>query len=374
MVLAMTSWVENQIQKTVPDLMKILSLQTGIDFTHYLEVTRTLAGNRYGETYIIELELISDDNSSMVIGLIIKHIYEGESYFKYVVDTSEKFIELMESRQNSWQKKKLELLDNVKKNLNFVPDSIFAPKILIKDEETRIIQFETLPRFVTRPKSGISPNEQNALLGYALARMHGFNNPVLPKLSNYTPWFDYLSKIGVDKKSLDHWQKILTTSKGGISYIFGDYSLESIQYNSLTPGKGRLDSLCIFDPILIPNGDRSEDIGYLLAIISEKYVNAAMQTTTNDLSTRKILSETTEMVLSKTAPAILKAYMTLCPELPELYENNEIPIDFFTAGFLLQKAQLYSDHNYKKMSDILTVMGNQLIETRPLVENIKSLF
>ena len=232
----MTDWVEDQIQKTIPDLMNILSLQTGMDFIRFHEVARTLAGNRYGEAYVVELELVADDTSTMTVGLIVKHVYEEENYFKYVVDASEKLIYLMESRQNTWLKKKTELSEHFKQKLDFVPDSIFAPKIFFKDEETHIIQFEILPRFVARAKSGIGLYEQNVLLGYALARMHGFSTPAAVKMSNYLPWIEYFTKLGVNKKSVDNWEHNLMTSKGGVPYSFGDYSVESILYNSLTPG------------------------------------------------------------------------------------------------------------------------------------------
>ena len=128
----------------------------------------------------------------------------------------------------------------------------------------------------------------------------------------------------------------------------------------------------MFDPILTRYGDRAEDLGYLLSNLVEKFVEATLQKNEEKRSTKAMLADTLDMIIFKTGPTILNAYMTLCPELPELYTNQEVPIDFFVAGFLLQKAQLYNDHNYQDMRDILSMLGNQFIEAKPFAELIKS--
>jgi hypothetical protein len=359
-------WLDSTLQEASPKILELTSLQIGLDFSDLNELSRTIITNRFGSTAILEVQLSEGASQGYTIGFIAKQIFGEESYFNYVTESSQKFLNLMESRQIDWEKRKKNIDQEKLRKKNF-PDNIFAPKLQEKNNKNYIIQFEILPRFISRPKSGVSPDSRYALAGYALARMHGFSDPI-PVTADYSDWFPFLHSLDIDKEKINLWTEVINSSKAGLEYGFGEYSLNSIHYNALVPGKGRLDSLCLIDPVLIPGADRSEDLGYLIYSIAEKYVeNALRKSDPENISTRKILKEALDQLLIKSIPKIVQSYMLLHSNLKDLYSSNMVPIDFFAGVFLLSRSQSIDN---TKMRDILAVLGTQFIETHPISEMI----
>ncbi|OLS28139.1 MAG: hypothetical protein HeimC3_01000 [Candidatus Heimdallarchaeota archaeon LC_3] len=361
------NWLDITLENAAQSILELTSLQIGLDFSNLQELSRTIVTNQFGITGILEVQLMSEGSQQgYSIGFIAKQIYNDKSYYKHVINTSENFLNLLESRQSQWESIKRSINQNEIKKYNF-PDSIFAPRLQTKDDETYIIQFEILPRFISRPKSGVSPESRYSLAGYALSRMHGFQEPQ-PLTRDYSEWFPFLHSLDIEKEEINNWKHVLESSKGGLEFGFGEYSLNSVQYNALVPGKGRLDSLTLIDPILNAGSDRTDDLGFLLSTIAEKYVeNALRKADPQNISTRQILSQALDQLLVKSAPKILNSYTLLYPKLKELYSSNMIPVDFFAGVYLLNRSQ--SGEN-KKLCDILSVLGTQLIESHPISEMI----
>ena len=355
------------LENAAQSILELTSLQIGLDFSKLQELSRTVITNQFGITGILEVQLLSEGSQQgYSIGFIAKQVYNDESYYKHVINTSEKFLNLLESRQNQWENSKKNINQNELKKNNF-PDSIFAPRLQSSDDKSYILQFEILPRFISRPKSGVSPESRYSLAGYALSRMHGFQEPQ-PLSHDYSEWFPFLYSLDIDKETINKWKHVLESSKGGVEFGFGEYSLNSVQYNALVPGKGRLDSLTLIDPILIPGIDRADDLGYLMFTIAEKYVeNAFRKADPQNISTRQILSHALDQLLVKSAPKILNSYILLYPQFKDLYTSNMIPVDFFAGVYLLNRAQSAED---RKLCDILNVLGTQLIEAHPISEMI----
>ncbi|MHA1989382.1 MAG: hypothetical protein ACW981_01800 [Candidatus Hodarchaeales archaeon] len=359
-------WLDFTLQDASPKILELTSLQIGLDFTDIKELSRTIITNRFGVTAVLEVQLSEGSSQGYTIGFIAKQIYREESYFKYVVESSENFLNIMETRQSGWSNWKKNI-DQEELKKNHFPDTLFATRLQEKNENDYIIQFDILPRYISRPKSGVSPDSRYALAGYALARMHGLKE--MESLSaDYSEWIPFLHSLDIDKGIIKMWNDVLESSKGGVEFGFGEYTLDSVQYNALVPGKGRLDSLCLIDPVLIPGADRCEDLGYLIYSIAEKYVeNAFRKADPESISTRKILSEALDQLLVKSIPKIIQSYLLFHPKLTEYYVSNKVPIDFFAGVFLLSRSQSVDD---QKMSDILGVLGTQFIETFPISEMI----
>lgn len=357
-------WLDSTLRNASPKILELTSLQIGLDFNDIKELSRTVTSNRFGPTAVLEVQLSEGTSQGYTIGFIAKHVYGEESYFNYVVESSGHFLNLMESRQEEWKKRKNHInQDKLRKN-NF-PDTVFAPKLQNKDKESFVIQFDILPRYISRPKSGVSPDSRYALAGYALARMHGFNDPK-SVTADYSDWFPFLYSLDIDKTKIRLWDEVIKNSRGGIELGFGDYSLNSIHYNALVPGKGRLDSLCLVDPVLIPGADRSEDLGHLIYSIAEKYIENALKKTDPDkISTRKILKEALDQLLVKSIPNIIQSYVLLHPNFKDLYSSSLIPVDFFTGFFLLSRSQYIENEKFR---NIIAVLGTQFIETHPISE------
>ncbi|MFW9928391.1 MAG: hypothetical protein ACFFD1_03285 [Candidatus Thorarchaeota archaeon] len=358
-----TNWLDGVLTSTNNKILEMMSLQIGTDFHQLSEVSKTIITNRYGDTAVLELQLKSeDDKGDYSIGFIAKKVFDQQGYFNYVVESADRFLNIMETRQIEWngQKESLNLDEITNQN---IPENVYAPKIQFKNQKTNVIQFEILPRFVSRPKSGVSPETRYMLSGYTLSRFHGMKKKI-PDTTIYAEWFPYLESENIDYNILQKWREVINSSQGGVDYIFGDYSLDSVQYNALIPGKGKLDSLCLIDPVLISNGDRSEDLGYLMYTIAEKYVETALwKSDPKNVSSREILKLALEQLLIKSAPMILKAYQIVCPDLVNLYQQNLIPIDFFTGAYLLSRSRNESN---VLMAKILKVLGTQLIEAHPI--------
>ncbi|HKZ40078.1 MAG TPA: hypothetical protein VJ044_03900, partial [Candidatus Hodarchaeales archaeon] len=338
------NWFTALLEKNANEIIEFMSLQVGADFQSLREVSRVSIENRFGPTVVAEIRLLTNDSSKeeYTLGFIAKKVRDPDKSIDAVLGSSKRFTELMESKQAQWAKNKKTIKDFSSLEKYGLPDRVFAPKVRTIEKESGIIQFEILPRFVTRPKSGVPPDHRYVLAGYALARMHGFSGQRPPKYDNYASWFDYLTKKGLAANYRETWEKSLRSSKGGLDFSFGEYSLDSIYYNSLSPGKGQLDSLCIVDPVLVAGGDRGEDLGYLIYFILERTVDAAVRKVARpeEVSTKQILVQTMEQVIVKTVPLIVRSYLTLYPGLAGDY-TDVVPIDFFAGAYLTSRADQY---------------------------------
>ncbi|MHA2365477.1 MAG: hypothetical protein ACXAC7_16085 [Candidatus Hodarchaeales archaeon] len=365
----MDSWPVVQFEKHKEQLLETLSLQVGMDFTETKITSKNYHYNRFGTTAILEILLYDKDDpeyTNITIATIYKQVTGESTTIEQIEKKNSNLIHLLESFQSTWPSQKMKLEENFPiKDYPELPDQIFAPEIV--HFEDQFIRYSTLNRFIRRDKSGVPPLNRYRIMGYVLGRFHGTGYNTVD-LNVYSPYFTFLKNQGIEIKILEQWQQALETGKGGNDkYIFGDCTLENVQYNTLTPGNGRLDSLCLLDPVLITGGERTEDIGSVIANLGIKSVIESRQKDPEG-SLRETLSKTLRYIVGKAGKELLDMYIQLNPDLLEQYEL--FPLDFFIGTFILQRASQYAlNGSYDAaLRDLLTVLGEQFLSTRPFAE------
>lgn len=364
------NWPKQLFEQSKSSILDSLSHTTGIEFTDVKINSIAYHFNRFGSSAILDIQLYDekDPEYNMSIAVIYKQLAEGVISSKVEKINSE-FIQLLESRQNSWivEKEKLNGTISFNENPEF-PDLIFAPEIVYSDSENNYIGYSTLNRFVRRDKSGVLPLKRYKVMGYALARFHGTKFSSI-KYDLYSKYFDFLLNRNIDQNIIEEWKHVLHQSKGGTDkFIFGDYAMECVQYNAISQGTGRLDSLCMFDPVLIDGGDRAEDLASILASLTKEKLVKYLRTNPEG-SLREALTQTLRYLVTQSGKELIGMYINLIPNFLKNYDDF-FPLDFFLGFFLIRAA--FSIKNQavldESLRDMLIVLGEEFLSKRPFAE------
>lgn len=365
----MDSWATKLFENFKPSIMETLSLTSGLDFTSARINSASYHYNRYGTTAILDIQLLDkndiEEEAQLSIAAIYKQLHEGID--KTIIERNNaELIQLLESRQNSWpsQKRKLQESYPVQDNPE-IPDLIFAPEI-IKLEEN-YVSYSTLNRFVRRDKSGIPPLSRYKIMGYALGRFHGTEFSSIDT-NLYSSYFEFLKTQNIAAPILDKWIEVLNSSNGGTKkYIFGDCSIENIQYNAITKGNGSLDSLCMLDPVLIQGGDRTEDLASVLTTLAKGKLIKQLQKNSEG-SLRETLTQTLRYIVTQAGKELVNMYIRLVPDHLEQYETYLL--DFFLGSMLLIQASYLKSNSSSDtaLRDLLTVLGEQFLSNQPFAD------
>ncbi|MHA1167969.1 MAG: hypothetical protein ACTSRU_09120, partial [Candidatus Hodarchaeales archaeon] len=141
----------------------------------------------------------------------------------------------------------------------------------------------------------------------------------------------------------EYWKSILTCSQGGVQVIHGDSHLENILY--IKP-----EAIAMIDALLIPLGERMDDVGYAISHIVQVSV-ARMVKKYPTMSEQEMVALSIRHVLEKVVPYVLSAYMKTA-SITSLY-SEEIPIDFFLGTHLIIRADLWDG----KVKNVLYRLG-----------------
>ena len=365
----MDSWATKLFENIKPSILETLSLTSGLDFTSARINSSSYHYNRYGKTAILDIQLFDKNDPEEEAQLSIAAIYKqlGAGIDKTIIERNNaELIQLLESRQSSWPSHKKKLQESYPiQDYPEIPDLIFAPEI-IKLEEN-YVSYSTLNRFVRRDKSGVPPLSRYKIMGYALGRFHGIEFSSL-NTNLYSPYFEFLKTQNIAALIINKWIEVLSNSNGGTNkYIFGDCSIENIQYNAITKGNGRLDSLCMLDPVLIEGGDRTEDLASVLAILARGKLVKQLQKNPEG-SLRDTLTQTLRYVVAQAGKELADMYIKLVPDHLNQYETY--PLDFFLGTMLLiQASQLTAQSSSDKaLRDLLTVLGEQFLSNQPFAD------
>jgi hypothetical protein len=338
-------------------ILETFNLQTGLECTDVLVSSESNLFNRLGETVLLELSFLTgkgkNESSDLSIAFLTKNLFDTEKSSEYS-KRYQHFTNYIEDLNQKWDKTKKKI-----KIEPFFPDQIAT--VSIESSKDNIIAFNTLNRFIKRDKSGIPGNMRYKIMGYALGRFHSQEFIKVP-LDPYKPYFQYLKDLNFDEKVISQWEKEFSKIKGS-SYIIGDCSLENVQYNALQPGKGKLDSLCLVDPVFLQNRDRYEDISGVLAALGREIVYSSL-ISKPDGSLRELLAKTFRSILEATEE-LFSTYIVIHPTI---HTQTPVTADFFVGTFLLQYSYQYPGEDAFSSSyrDVLQVLGTQFLSDQPI--------
>ena len=204
-------------------------------------------------------------------------------------------------------------------------------------------------------------------MGYALGRFHGTEFSSFDT-NLYSSYFEFLKTQNIAAPILDKWIEVLNSSNGGTKkYIFGDCSIENIQYNAITKGNGSLDSLCMLDPVLIQGGDRTEDLASVLTTLARGKLIKQLQKNSEG-SLRETLTQTLRYIVTQAGKELVDMYIRLVPDHLEQYETYLL--DFFLGSMLLIQASYLKSNSSSDtaLRDLLTVLGEQFLSNQPFAD------
>lgn len=354
------SFSREVFNKSKDVLLKKFSLKSGVDFDKAEIINESYTYNRNGIICLMEVNFSSEEDSNQSFGFVTKQLYNTISPKEYKMLNS-KVLKHINSINSSWESKKKNISDL---SINQYPDQIIGLEIENIDEETYIVKFNTLNRFVRRENSGLPGERKYQLMGYAIGRFHSFKSVKISQ-EVYSDYFKYLKSMNIDSGILDNWEKDLSLSLGS-SHIIGDCSMDNIQYNSFE--KAKIDSLSIIDPIFIAKRDRGEDLAGVLGALSRELVEYSL--TTNPGSLRELLTKTFRNIINA-GKELLSTYFLIHPQI--LSKSKALSVDFFLGTYLIQYSeQITKDDDFStSMRDVLQVLGTQFLEDRPLTMAFK---
>ncbi|MFW9995713.1 MAG: hypothetical protein ACFFD4_26980 [Candidatus Odinarchaeota archaeon] len=308
-----------------------------------------------GQTFIIQTEFQADLGKSIRKikgGIVVKFPKED---LQTEIENAQTLEMVLKKRQQEW---KQSFSNHPNKDyLDQFPRIVFSPKILGVHESIKCIVLEFLSNYT--PLLGnqeFSEPYLLQLLGYSLGRLHG-SQTYTPAMQLYEPLFNYLQQMNIDRSVIDYWKDILSNSKGGVQVIHGDSHLENILF--IKP-----EAIAMIDALLIPRGERMDDVGYAISHIIQESV--AKETKENpDASIQTILNDQIKHVLSRIVPYVLSSYMKTSG-ITSLY-TEDIPIDFFLGTHLIIRSGLWEE----KVRNILYMLGVTFLMEKKVNSMIK---
>ncbi|HKZ41182.1 MAG TPA: hypothetical protein VJ044_09485 [Candidatus Hodarchaeales archaeon] len=302
-----------------------------------------------GTTYI----LTADFHSGMRRisgGIVVKFANDLEQE----VTNANELSKLLSRRMEEWSQHPAE-----KKLPADLPNIVFSPAVLGTHPNQHVIILEFISGGIPLLKTDFSETKKYQMLGYALGRLHG-SQAFSVAMQLYEPVFRVLETVlpGDDgKRALNNWKEWLSTSRGGAEFIHGDSHLENLLY-STTAG-----TLAWIDAVLIPRGDRMDDLAYAIShIIQEKLISSLQQdpTQTGVSLLPGLIKDSAQHII----PHMLTTYMRTA-SIQGLY-SKIIPIDFFLGTHLIIRSQMFLQNS--KIADFLVTLGQELIVNHPLVK------
>ena len=300
-----------------------------------------------GITYILNADFFSNQQQFRG-GIVVKFCNDLDSD----VGNSNELHKLLTRRQTEWGQ------NLPKKPLPDMPKIVFSPTVLGTFPNRSVLILEFIAGGVPLLKANFSDEKKYQLLGYAIGRLHGSKH-YRTEMQLYEPMFKALAPYfptNDGRNALIQWKEWIADSEGGSELIHGDSHLENIIY-STTNG-----SLAWIDALLIPQGERMDDVAYAISHIIQEKIISILQTNPNE-SSKVILGSILKECATFIVPQILTTYMRTA-NISGLY-HTVIPIDFFLGAHLIIRSQLFGGN---KIGTILQTIGEQLIIERPLVK------
>jgi hypothetical protein len=238
-----------------------------------------------------------------------------------------------------------------------MPAVVFSPAVL-GTHLNKVIILEFINGGIPLLNADFSETKKYEILGYALGRLHG-SQSYKTAMQLYEPIFKILASYfstTAGKAALNSWKEWIALSEGGVEFIHGDSHLENLMYSTVSG------SLAWIDALLIPRGDRMDDVAYAIShIIQEKLIVMLQEKPT--ASNADLIASILKQAVSSTVPVTMSAYMRTA-NVSGLYKGV-IPIDFFLGAHLIIRSQLFTGN---KLSELLISLGQELIFNRPIVK------
>ncbi|MFW9928869.1 MAG: hypothetical protein ACFFD1_05735 [Candidatus Thorarchaeota archaeon] len=303
-----------------------------------------------GVTYILTADFISNLNQKVRGGIVVKFANDLNVDIQNATDLNL----LLQKRQIEWNQYP------PSKPLPDMPHTVFSPAVLGTHPSQNVIILEFINDGVPLMHSEFTESKKNQILGYALARLHGSKSyktdmrlyePVFRLLETY---FNQENEVAI----IYQWKDWISNSMGGAEYIHGDSHLDNIMFSRSS------NSLAWIDALLIPNGERFDDLTYAMShIVQERMIS--MINENPNLSSKELITIIIREVAGTIVPQMLSAYMRTA-HISGLYKKV-IPLDFFLGFHLIIRSQMFPDSLLEK---VLVSMGRELILERPLVKTL----
>ena len=297
-----------------------------------------------GNTFIIQSEFLAGSRN-IKGGIVVKFANDLTDELR----NAHKLEQIIKMRTKEWAK------NPPNKPLpDWLPKTIFSPKVLGSHPSRNVIILEFIGGGIPLRKSEFSNEKKYQILGFALGILHGAKSyPTAMEL--YTPMFRLLETYFPNNlDSLSFWKDVISKSRGGCQFIHGDSHLDNLMYSTTSH------SLAWIDALLIPRGDRMDDLTYAISHIIQEDVIALLKDDPNQ-SAKSILTHILRLSAKTVIPLVLTIYMRTT-NLRGLYDTI-IPVDFFLGAHLIIRSQLFGE---SMVANILIALGTQFIIEKPL--------
>ncbi len=366
-----------ELSERIVKVLRGLVLAKKSEIKESLEVTRQLStGNIVdceiitchkhkgygGTTFIIQGNLSTTMMGTLPGGMVIKFAnnIEDEAHNAQLLH------DILVKRQTEWD----ELRDtgyNLPDHLRYFPERVYAPAVIgtHKEGDNQVLMLEFVDQFVTlsdsEERGGLQ--EKMHLLGYSLARLHGFKEFKRVERTVYDPLFHHMKPF-VRDDVLQYWKDVLINGYGGIPFIHGDSHLQNVLLSN-APSSTALRSIAWIDAMLLPDSDRLDDVGYALSYIIQKQTR---EYTMGDSppEKQKLIDFFVNITIKEWIPYMYQSYGALV-DLSKLYPSGN-PIDFFLGAHLIVRSGLWQE---EIMISILKETGVYFIEQAPYLKSLQ---
>ncbi|MHA1991700.1 MAG: hypothetical protein ACW981_11625 [Candidatus Hodarchaeales archaeon] len=313
-----------------------------------------------GTTFIVQGNLSTTMMGTLPGGMVIKFANNVEDE----ADNAQRLHELLVKRQKEWNDLRDEGFD-LPESMRHFPERVYAPAVIgtVKQGDSQVLLLEFVDSFVTlsdsEERGGIK--EKIQLLGYALARLHGFKEYRLIEKTVYEPLFHHMKPF-IRDDVLSYWKEIILNTYGGIPFIHGDSHLQNVLLSDV-PSSTALRSVAWIDAMLLPDSDRLDDIGYAISYIIQK---EARELTLKDPppSKNNMMDYFLKVTVEEWIPYVFQSYGSIV-DLNKMYPNAN-PIDFFLGAHLIVRSGLWQE---EQMVSILKDLGVHFIEHAPYLKS-----
>jgi hypothetical protein len=286
-----------------------------------------------GTTFIVQGNLSTTMMGTMPGGMVIKFANNVDDE----ADNAQSLHELLVKRQQEWNDLRDEGFE-MPETMKHFPERVYAPAVIgtHKEGNSQVLMLEFVDSFVTlsdsKERGGLK--EKIQLLGYAMARLHGFKEYRLIEKTVYEPLFHHMKPF-IRDDVLNYWKEIIINSYGG-AWI---------------------------DAMLLPDSDRLDDIGYAISYIIQK---EARELTLKDPppSKNNLMDYFTKVTVEEWIPYVYQSYGAIV-DLKKMYPNAN-PIDFFLGAHLIVRSGLWQE---EQMVSILKDLGIYFIEQAPYLKS-----
>jgi hypothetical protein len=301
-----------------------------------------------GTTFVLTANFYSNINNKVQGGIVVKFANDLNSD----IQNASELNQILYKRQLEW------VQNPPTRPIPDMPNVLFSPVVLGTHPKQSVMVLEFINGGVPLLHSSFSEVAKNQILGYALARLHG-SKAFPTDMRLYEPIFKMLDSFFPDpegKSVLQQWKSWLSDSQGGAEYIHGDSHLDNLMFSEVSK------SLAWIDALLIPNGERFDDLTYAMShIIQERLITLVEASPTE--SSKTILNEVLREIASTIVPQMLTTYMRTA-NISGIYKHV-IPLDFFLGFHLIVRSQMFPKTVVEK---VLVAIGKELILQRPLVK------